>query len=139
MGYVVGIVVAVVVFGFARFTRLDRDGAFYPTVLVVVAHYYVLFATIGGSSDALLVELIGMAAFVLVAVLGFKWSSWLVAAGLAAHGVFDVVHPHVVQNPGVPDWWPAFCATFDVGIAALLAVFALARSRPASGSAETTP
>jgi hypothetical protein len=139
MGYVIGIVVALVVFGFARFTRFDRDGAFYPTVLVVVAHYYVLFATIGGSSDALPVELLGMAAFVLVAVLGFKRSSWLVAAGLAAHGVFDVVHPHVVQNAGVPEWWPAFCGAFDVGIAALLAVVALARSRRASGSAGTTP
>ena len=138
MGYVIGLVLAFVVLGFARWTRLDRDGAFYPTVLIVVAHYYVLFATIGGSRDTLILELLGMAAFVLIAVLGFKFSSWLVVAGLAAHGLFDMVHAHVVQNPAVPEFWPAFCAAFDVGIAGLLAAVGLARRRRANGSAGTT-
>ena len=39
---------------------------------------------------------------------------WLVAAGLALHGLFDFVHGHVVDNPGMPAWWPAFCGAYDV-------------------------
>ena len=130
MGYAIGILVALLVVGFARWTRFDRDRAFYPTVVVVIASYYVLFAAMGGSERVLVVESIVMTAFVVVAVLGFKLSSWLVVAALAAHGLFDQFHPLVVHNPGVPGWWPAFCMTFDVGAAALLALSQFTRARP---------
>jgi hypothetical protein len=89
----------------------------------------VLFAAMGGSSHALAVEAAVMIVFVLVAVVGCKRSSWLVVAGLAAHGLFDVLHPQLVHNPGVPEWWPAFCPAFDVGVAGLLAY---ARATPLS-------
>ena len=52
IGYVVGAVLAPLVSVFARLTGLDRDRAFYPTVLLVVASYYVLFAVMGGSLRA---------------------------------------------------------------------------------------
>jgi hypothetical protein len=45
---------------------------------------------------------------------------WLVVAALAGHGVFDVVRGHVLKNPGVPDFWPAFCSAYDIGAAAVL-------------------
>ena len=106
---------------FARTVGFDRDRAFYPTVLVVIASYYVLFAVMGGATHALVLESVAMAAFVVVAVAGFKRSVWLVAAGLAAHGVFDFFHAQVVNNPGVPDWWPGFCLAYDVATAAFLA------------------
>lgn len=122
MGYVVGIVLALGVFGFARWTGFDRDRAFWPAVVVVVAAYYVLFAVIGGSTHTLIVEVIATAAFVVVAVLGFKFNAWLVVAALAAHGLFDAGHDLFVTNPGVPEWWPAFCLAFDVGAAGLLAL-----------------
>ena len=77
MAYVIGIVLALGVFAFARWTGFDRDRAFYPTVVVVVAQYYVLFATMSGAGHALVVESIVMAVFVLVAVLGFKFNAWL--------------------------------------------------------------
>lgn len=121
MGYAVGIVLALVVSCFARLTGFDRDRAFYPTVAVVVASYYVLFAVMGGSSHALIVDLAAMVAFVIVAVIGFKSNLWLVVVALAAHGVFDALHGFIVTNPGVPEWWPAFCATFDIGAAGVLA------------------
>jgi hypothetical protein len=40
---------------------------------------------------------------------------------LAGHGVFDFIHAAVIANPGVPDWWPEFCLTYDVTAAAYLA------------------
>jgi hypothetical protein len=123
VGYAVGILLALVVCIFARTVGFDRDRAFYPTVVVVIALYYVLFAVMGGSTRALVLESVAMSAFVVLAVAGFKRNPWLVVAALVAHGVFDFFHPHVVNNPGVPGWWPAFCLSFDVGMAAFLAVF----------------
>ena len=134
MAYLIGIVLALGVFGFARFTRFDRDGAFYPTVVVVVASYYVLFATMSGAAHALFVEAIVMAVFVLLAVLGFRLNAWLIVAALAAHGVFDVLHGQFVANPGVPEWWPAFCLAFDVGLAGLLAGHACLSAQSAVAS-----
>jgi hypothetical protein len=120
MAFVVGIAVAFTVSGFGRVTGFDRDRAFYPTMAVVIASYYVLFAVTGGSNHALVVELVVMGAFVVAAVIGFRSSHWVVAACLAAHGIFDVFHGLVVANPGVPAWWPAFCSAFDVGAAGIL-------------------
>jgi hypothetical protein len=121
MPYLAGIVLALTVSGLATLVGLDRDRAFYPTLLMVIAAYYVLFAVMGGSGHALGMETVVMTGFLLVAVIGFRKSLWLVVAGLAAHGIFDFLHGHVVANPGVPAWWPAFCLTYDVTAAAFLA------------------
>jgi hypothetical protein len=133
MSYAIGIVLALLTVVLARLAGLDRDRAFYPTVLVVIATYYVLFAVIGGSFGALVVESIVMIAFAIVAVLGFKFNLWLVVFALAAHGVFDFVHGNVVVNPGVPIWWPAFCLTYDVVAAGFLAWLLYARKLHKTG------
>ena len=121
IGYVVGAVLAPLVSVFARLTGLDRDRAFYPTVLLVVASYYVLFAVMGGSLRALALETVVMGVFTVCAVAGLRYSVWLTVAGLAAHGMFDFVHAYIIDNPGVPEWWPAFCGAYDVVAAAALA------------------
>ena len=56
--------------------------------LIVIAAYYVLFATMGGA-QALPAELIAAIVFVVIAILGFRTSLWWVAAGIAGHGMFD--------------------------------------------------
>src|SRR5262249_6589697 len=126
--YVVGIVLSIAVAVFARWVRLDRDRAFYPTVLIVVASYYVLFAVMVGSVETVLLESIVMTLFVIAAVAGFKGSPWIIVGGLAAHGIQDAVHGHIVVNAGVPTWWPAWCLAYDVGAAAALA-WLLTRAR----------
>jgi hypothetical protein len=121
MAYLIGIVLALAVSAYATALGLDRDRAFYPTVLIVIGAYYVLFAAMGGSGRVMLVESVIMAVFVVAASLGFRRSLWLVVAGLAAHGVMDLFHQHLVANPGVPSWWPAFCSAYDVAAAGYLA------------------
>jgi hypothetical protein len=121
VAYVVGLVLSVGVAFFARLTGFDRDRAFYTTVVLVVASYYILFAAMGDSVETILVESAVMIGFAIAAVAGFKSSLWIVAGALAAHGAFDFVHAGVVQNAGVPAWWPAFCLSYDVGAAAILA------------------
>jgi hypothetical protein len=121
MGYVVGSVLAIAVFLFARWLKFDRDRAFYPTVLMVVGSYYVLFASMAGSRRALIIESAVMIVFIVAAVFGFKSSIWITVAGLVGHGVFDLFHGHLVTNPGVPRFWPAFCMAYDVCAGACLA------------------
>jgi hypothetical protein len=48
----------------------DRDRAFYPTVVIVVALYYVLFAVMSGSVQTVLVECVVMSLFAAAAVAG---------------------------------------------------------------------
>src|SRR6059058_4516852 len=121
MPYVIGLALSLAVASFARFVGFDRDRAFYPTVLIVVASYYVLFAVMSGSVETVLLESIMMALFAVAAVAGFKASPWIVVAALAAHGVQDAVHGHIIANAGVPAWWPAWCLSYDVGAAGALA------------------
>ncbi|MDQ6733455.1 MAG: hypothetical protein M3Z35_04940 [Nitrospirota bacterium] len=73
----------------ATFVGFDRDRAFYPTVMIVIASYYGLFAVMSGLVQALIMESVFMAGFLLVSILGFKVNLWWVVAGLCAHGVFD--------------------------------------------------
>jgi hypothetical protein len=119
--YVVGIVLSIGVALFARSVGFDRDRAFYPTVLIVIASYYVLFAAMSGSIQTVVLESALMTVFVIPAVAGFKKSAWIVVGALAAHGVQDAVHGHIVANAGVPAWWPAWCLAYDVGAAGALA------------------
>ena len=128
MPELVGVALALAVSLFARVVGLDRDRAFYPTVLAVIAMLYALFAVMGGSQAALMRELVGTAVFLAAVVIGFRHSLWIVAAGLAGHGVFDFFHARLIDNPGVPAFWPGFCAAYDITAGAWLAAV-LWRSR----------
>jgi hypothetical protein len=130
MPYIIGIVLSMVVAFFARNVGFDRDRAFYPTVLIVVASYYVLFAAMAGSLQTVIIESILMTGFVVAAVVGFKKSPWIVVAGLAGHGVQDAFHGHLVANSGVPIWWPAWCLAYDLGAAGCLAWLLRSRAWP---------
>jgi hypothetical protein len=97
--------------------------------MIVIAAYYVLFAAMGATAAVLVLECAAASVFVIVAVIGFKTRLWLVAAALAGHGVFDFFHHYIIENPGVPHWWPGFCLAADVVAAVFLAV--LLKKRPA--------
>lgn len=121
MPYVIGIVLSLSVALFASRAGFDRDRAFYPPVLIVIASYYVLFAAMSESVYTVLLESMVMTGFSIAAVVGFKSSAWIVVGGLARHGVFDGLHGYVLDNSGVPIWWPAFCLAYDLGAAGGLA------------------
>jgi hypothetical protein len=121
MEYLIGAGLALSVSLLARLVGRDRDRSFYPTVMIVIASYYGLFAIIGGSTRALRMESVAIAAFLFITILGFKLNLWLVVGALFAHGVFDVFHGHFITNPDVPAWWPRFCLTYDLTAAGYLA------------------
>src|SRR3954469_2213774 len=120
--FLVGFAVAAAVAGFAALTRFDRERSFYPTVLIVSASYYLLFAAIGGDGAILIREVLGLLLFVIAAVAASRLSRWIVVIGLCGHALFDMVHGAMIANPGAPIWWPAFCLSFDLALAACVAL-----------------
>lgn len=131
MIYLIGAVLGLAVSGFATVVGLDRDRAFYPTVMIVIAFYYALFAVMGGASGALVAEGGPILLFVAASVAGFRASLWYVVVALAGHGLFDVLHGSMIMDPGVPAWWPPFCLACDIAMAGYLAVLLVRRRVPA--------
>jgi len=128
MEYLIGVGLAMAVCAFAVLVGFDRDRVFYPTLVIVVATYYILFATMASSTPALVAESLIAGVFCALAVAGFKKNLWLIVAALVGHGVFDFFHHLIIQNPGVPVWWPGFCGAFDVLAGGFLAVLLIRRS-----------
>jgi hypothetical protein len=131
MEYLIGSILSLVVASFAVIVGFGRDRSFYPTVLIVIASYYVLFAAMGASARTLVIEIAAASVFLLFAVLGFKTNLWFVSAAIIGHGIFDFIHHLLIENPGVPRWWPGFCLAFDVIFGGSFAVHLMRRSKVA--------
>lgn len=54
MEYLIGLGLALGVCAFAAALGFDRDRVFYPTMMRVIASYYILFAVMGSSTPAAL-------------------------------------------------------------------------------------
>ena len=110
----IGVALAFALILFGKLTEYQNDRSFFPTILIIIASYYVLFAISAESNWTLLIE-IAVALF--FSVLGI-WAGYripmVVGAAIALHGFFDFVHGYLYENTGVPIWWPAFCAGIDI-------------------------
>ena len=94
---------------------------FLAVQLGFIGAVYFGFAVADGRIWPLLIEFPVAGAFMLAAIAAL-WadSPLLLAAGYAAHGLWDFVHhPRAVQSP-VPRWYPPFCVVFDVAVAAFI-------------------
>jgi hypothetical protein len=129
MNYVIGIVLALATCGAALSLPRNRDRWFYPAMVVVIVLFDVLFAVMAGDRNALLLEAAILVAYVVMALLSYKFSLWLAVVALAAHGVFDLTHSLLFHNGGIPEWWPGFCMAFDVVAALFLCVLLVRRAQ----------
>lgn len=68
--------------------------------MVVAASYYALFAVMGGSLPVLAAESIAIAAFLAVAMAGYKRFMWLVAA-LAESSLCDALESQHTTLPNL--------------------------------------
>ena len=121
MELIAGLGTAGAVVGLGYATHQGRSLPFYSTVMIVIALAYVLFAVMGEGLRTILIETAVAAGFVAVAVVAARemnrrGAAGLVAAGLVAHGGYDLVHHAVVANPVVPAWWPLYCGVVDVSL-----------------------
>jgi len=93
----------------------------YAIGLAVIAFVYVGFSVADGRARIIVVECAVAMAFVVTAMAGITGSAWLLAIGLAAHGVKDAWQQRTHFVSGTR-WWPPFCAAVDFVAAAIIAI-----------------
>ena len=120
MALLIGVLLAIAIGLSGRLSGMDRDRAMYPIILVVIASYYVQFLSIDGFGRSAAIELGIALLFGACAVVGFRFSLWVVAVALALHGLFDFAHSSFSAGDGVPLWWPEFCLGVDIALAVFL-------------------
>lgn len=102
----------------------NREGWLYSAAVISLPLIYVTFALFDGDFNAAVRELLFGAPFIIGGtaslVFRMKMSSRIIGILWLAHGLFDVVHDRLFANPGVPEWYPLFCAAVDVVIGAYL-------------------
>lgn len=91
----------------------SRERGVYPTILIAIATFYVVFAIENGDGSSILFNGLIAGAFAFAALYGYVKSLWVVAGALVAHGIFDLIYGQYVSNPA-PTWWPVFCTVIDV-------------------------
>ena len=97
-----------------------RQRGTWATTIVAIASFYVVFAIQSGDTLEIVAHTGFAAGFSALAIIGARTSSWLLAAALLAHGIFDVVAESMIANPA-PGWWGPFCLGIDVVLALALA------------------
>jgi hypothetical protein len=92
----------------------------YALELVLIAAVYIGFSVADGRWKVIAVECGVAGTFVIIAAAAITASPWLLVAGYVGHGLKDLWqhHSHFVANTR---WWPPFCATIDLLVAAVLA------------------
>lgn len=111
MEYIVGVALALFVCGAAWLLGMDRDRVFYPTVLIVVASYYVLFAAMDGSHGVLRAEIAIAAVFAALPWSGSSatcgwWSARLPGMGCWTSSTMPSCRTPVCQAAGRGSVWP---------------------------------
>jgi len=94
----------------------ERSGA--AILLAAIASFYPVFAAAEGDWAALALHLAIFAGFVALSIRAYRHGLFLLAGGLIAHGIFDIL-VGVISAPG-PAWWPAFCAGVDIAAGVLM-------------------
>jgi hypothetical protein len=114
IAFIAGAGLAVVLAIFGKLTGYEKDRSFFPTLLIVIASYYLLFAILDGSVSTILIEIAVAAIFIVSAIWGSYRFPLIVGAAITLHGIFDFMYGYLYVNNGVPVWWPAFCAGIDI-------------------------
>ncbi|MFD0692606.1 hypothetical protein ACFQZT_00715 [Paenibacillus sp. GCM10027628] len=104
--------------------KVNGESWLYSAIVISLPLIYVTFALVAADYTAVVMELLFGAPFIIggVACLIFrvKMSARIVGILWLVHAVFDIVHDRLFVNPGVPEWYPVFCAAVDVVIGAYL-------------------
>lgn len=95
--------------------------AVYALGLALIASIYIGFAVADGRARIIVVECFVAMAFVVIAAAGITGPVWLLAFGLAAHGVKDAWQQRRQFVSGTR-WWPPFCAAVDWVVAVIIGV-----------------
>lgn len=116
--------------GLFRLARIHKEHGTYAVLLLMIAAIYPIMALHSGAPELSRLH-IGLAgAFGLCALLGARFSMWIIVLGLAAHGLLDfALHQDAIESPAQA-WYLSICVGFDLAVAAGLAGFLLQGQTP---------
>ncbi len=111
-GFIIGLITTAAIIIFAEiFKKIDLK--LYASLnLATIPFIYIGFSI---DPHTLMLTVPGAAFFLLLAYWGYKKYYLLTVAGLALHGLWDVIFPHV--SSVAPHGYDAFCITIDVLLA----------------------
>jgi len=114
----------VVAFLLSRFTRDIVGRSLLAFVLFGAAFSYILFALQAGEGAFWVVgEVVGVGIYGTMGLLGLRGSPWWLAAGWAAHPVWDVaLHYFGPGGSFAPEAYAITCLSFDLLVAAYIAI-----------------
>lgn len=127
-----GFVSAALLVGIGR--RLAVERWLYAASLPLLPMIYAGFALLVGLPAVAMLEMQAglpfLAGGVLLAWAGLRHPRPALAATGALwllHGGYDLLHPRYFDNPGVPAWYPPYCAAVDLALGLFMLVIAAAR------------
>jgi hypothetical protein len=96
----------------------------WPLFLASLPVWYMLFGALALDGTAITLEALVGLPYVITGFIAWRFRSWLmqVVLGLAwlSHGFYDYYHDIFFVNPGVFEWYPAFCAVVDLAVGCFL-------------------
>ena len=118
----IGAAVAVLTIVSARFVR--GEGWLYSLGLLALPGIYAFFALQAGEQAVGVKEMIYGAPYVVAglvfAFVSVRQSAVVVGIFWLLHGLYDLAHTQVINNTGVPGWYPIFCFVVDAVIGSYL-------------------
>jgi hypothetical protein len=118
----IGAALGILVILIARAIR--GEGWVYAIGLLVLPGLYAFFALrIGDQAIGLREMTYGLpfiAAGLIFAFMSVRTSALVVGSFWILHALYDLAHDRFITNPGVPDWYPAFCFSVDVVVGVYL-------------------
>jgi hypothetical protein len=115
------IIVALVIY---RFVGEFAPRSFLVLFLFIAAGLYIVFALTAGEGILWIVgEVVGVAIFGVMALLGLGRSLWWIVAGWALHPLWDVGLHYVAPGRSfAPESYTIACLSFDLLVAAYIAI-----------------
>ena len=110
--FFIGLGTTVAIIAFAEIFRKIDLNFFASLILAVIPFIYIGFSI---APQPLMLTIPGASFFLMFAYWGYKKSYILTVIGLALHGLWDVVFPHV--STVAPHGYDVFCGTIDVLLA----------------------
>lgn len=124
-------IVGAIIAGVLVFRQAESDCVlrFWVRVLFIAAAIYVVFALVGNAPGQwFLIEAGGLVLFSVLAMLGLRFSPWILAFAWFAHIAWDNLL-HSANTAFVPPWYPPLCIGFDLVVGVYIVFFALGRVR----------
>lgn len=94
-------------------------------IVAMIGAIYFGFAVQSGKVRDMVTEGLVSGLFLAIALAGIWGNAWIIPAGYALHGVWDIAHHRPARGAlmAVQPWYPPFCAVYDwifaIGLSAI--------------------